>query len=90
MYSQVPFPAGVRDVRMKKPLHVTPDAVWDGDLVADRSGDTWCVWNCRTGLVEAVFHMAPNVHGWSASEAHAKSYLLRASPVDIAALDSVP
>jgi hypothetical protein len=90
MYSLVPFAPGVQSVRMKPSYYPTIDAFQNGDLIADRCGDTWFVFQTPSGLVQAIFYFKPNVHGWSASAAHAKSYVIRANPVDIAALDSIP
>jgi hypothetical protein len=89
MYSLVPFAPGVRNVRIKPTFRLTPEYMSNGQLFADHCGDTWFVCNRVTGLVEAIFHAEPNVHGWSASQAHARSYLIRANPIDIAALDSI-
>ncbi len=83
MYSQIPFPPGVRNVRMKEPNKFT-DKSWScidhsADCIAET---TWVVWNRRTGLVDAIFYAEPNTHGWSAAEVHAKSYLNRFSNIN--------
>lgn len=53
-------------------------------------GLTWLVFNFRTGLVDAIYYAQPNVHGWSASEAHARSHLNRFSNVNPFELDNLP
>lgn len=90
-YSLIHLPSGIKTVRLKHPQRTTPNALRCGLLVADRFDEnTWFVWNYKTGIIEAVFSMPPNIHGWSAPEAHAKNYINRASSVDIFALDQIP
>lgn len=90
MYSKVPFPPGVNNVYIKQPQRTTPNAVRGGALVADKCGDTWFVYHEMTGRVAAIYYMKPNVHGWSASEAHAKSHVLKSEPFNPFELDTIP
>lgn len=86
-YSQIPFPPGVRRVKLR---WVPVEAYWGDILACAEFGGSWYVWDRISLYVVAVFHSLPNVHGWRADEAHAKSMVNRADPVDIAALDSIP
>jgi hypothetical protein len=90
-YTRVPFPPGVRNVRLRPPFYTTYEAVVCGNLVADRIDlDTWIVYDHVSGEVEAVFRGAANGHGWSPSQAHAVSYINKANPINPFDLDSVP
>jgi hypothetical protein len=54
-------------------------------------GKTWLVWNHETRIVEAIFYSEPNGNGWSASEAHAKSYVnCNGETINPFELDSIP
>lgn len=88
MYSRWQPPRGV--IRLKRRTAINPRAWSCGRLVTDSSdGNTWVVWDRDTGILEAIFYSVPNQHGFSASEAHAKSYLSRASPVNPFELDNI-
>jgi hypothetical protein len=64
-----------------------------GYLICDSFDDglTWFVWHIESGIVDRIFHAHPNTHGWSPSEAHAKTYVRRGdttyNPFE---LDNVP
>lgn len=91
MYSRVVLPRGIGRITLKQPIRITSYAHTNGVLACDKiNEDTWFVWNCVSGVVEAIFRMKPNVHGWSASEAHAKNYVLRSASFNPFDLDSIP
>jgi hypothetical protein len=70
-------PRNIGKITMKRPWYYNCDRC--GLLVCKSfdGGNTCLVWNYSTRVVEAIFYSKPNVHGWSASEAHAKSYVNR-------------
>lgn len=72
-YSQIDKPLGIGRVFVK------PNARADfqsGSKVCGYIKDDWFVWDCKTKELEAIFSSKPNVHGWLASKAHAKSYCI--------------
>lgn len=86
-YSRLPFPAGVKRIRLRgEPL----DAHRGDRLACAVRGPCWYVWERATLIVIALFRMEPNVHGWWPAEAHAKHMVNMGDPVDFAALDMVP
>lgn len=98
-YSMLPFPPGVRRITIK-PEHREPKhRIWQhpgyfseelGARSFDRDLLTWFVWDRSSGEVLAIYHSKPNVHGWIASEEHARSHINRSGNFNPFELDTVP
>lgn len=85
-HSQIYRPPTIGKVTVKK----TAGAMYATDtLAAGHIGDDWFVWTRESGLLVAMFSHKPNVHGWSASEAHARSFLNRSYSINPFELDSI-
>lgn len=86
-YSRIELPHGVNHVTIKGTA--LKDIYWGGTLgCAEIFEDTWAVFTVH-GVVEALYHAAPNQHGWSPSEAHARSHVNRSHTVNPFELDSI-
>lgn len=81
----------VRGVIRLKPMRLTPPHFYvNGFRIAiSYDGNLWCVFHLDTRIVEAIFYSLPNQHGFSSSEAHARSYINRANPCNPFELDKI-
>jgi quinol-cytochrome oxidoreductase complex cytochrome b subunit len=88
MYSMIDFPPSVKRVVMKPSYRsglLSSETLSCGQVCTD----TWFVWEIETGIVQAIYYMKPNQHGWSASESHAKSHVNRSHAIHPFELDSI-
>jgi hypothetical protein len=84
-------PRNIGKVTMKRVWHVRDYHCGKYACNSFDGGKTWLVWNRETRIVEAIYYHEPNVHGWSASEAHAKSYVNQhGETINPFELDNIP
>ena len=86
-YSRLNMPAHINFVKIKGAS--LKDIYWGGTLgCAQIFKDTWVVFT-GYGVVEAMYYGAPNQHGWSPPESHAKSHVNRSHDINPFELDMI-